>query len=173
MGDSPAYVYREKLGSVQELTYGAHEGATRCACACVCVSLSMRVCVCVCVLCVDTQKPSALHPPHPLPHSFRNPEHAPGCLGYAIGEEPDLGNMTASITWLQEGERARLRASPLQQECAARACPSMPCTCTQALPPLSAVGSRARPASVPPTAHFLMLIISSTSVSCSCAVLRR
>ena len=28
----------------------------------------------------------------------------PGCLGYALGEEPDLANMTLSISTLEEGD---------------------------------------------------------------------
>lgn len=37
----------------------------------------------------------------------RDPRICPGCLGFAIGEEPDLSNVTFSITRLDEGTKGQ------------------------------------------------------------------
>lgn len=38
-----------------------------------------------------------------LRYTCRDPRVCPGCLGYAIGDAPDLSNMTYSITTVQQG----------------------------------------------------------------------
>ena len=40
----------------------------------------------------------------------RDPRMCPGCLGFALGEAPDLGNMVLSVSTVEEGEGDTLRA---------------------------------------------------------------
>ena len=38
------------------------------------------------------------------PYPRRDPRWTPGALGYALGDEPDLSNLTCSTTLLNEGD---------------------------------------------------------------------
>lgn len=65
--------------------------------------------------------------------AFRDPRWTPGALGYALGEDPDLTNLTCSLTVLSPGDLVFLASDGISDNF----CPLVLKTATQAIPRFS------------------------------------